>query len=213
MVDNNSFIITAEPVLVTKPPGDLTYFTYVKHFALRYKDLTFSDITDVSQLISALHNHYHNANENNFYISEIEVYSGSILLEGTLYASSASHLSRGFTHILNTARNLLTHETLEFMIDDVNNDDCSLTTSDNRILGLATSTGSCYLHEEEVEAALSETAESLQTWAIALIVISVLVFVALLVAITLMVKNKDTPRHRMAWASEFGCKGDDYVFD
>ena len=139
-VPDSQILVNAEPVLVTKPVSSLTQYTSIQHFQLAYKDLNFGDIADLEQLKADFHNKLHKADQD-YYIGELEIHSGSVIVEGTLYAKDGNSLADGLNSVLAEARKSQDFQNMRFSFDSSG---CNYSLSANRVLGQATENTYCY---------------------------------------------------------------------
>ena len=176
-------IIESDPLLIVHNLSDLADYTFVQHFALVYKTLSFSSIQSIDHLISDFHNKLQKADQNDFYIGQIEIYQGSIIVEGTAYAKTQLALTQAMDHIMNEALKAEQFSGLTFVIEG----ECDMTTSENRVLGLKTEDSICFAGLEDDD--------GLQGWAIALIVVCSIVAIVAVIFLVMVCSNQRKKKH------------------
>jgi len=185
----DSIIVASDPVLITHSLDDLSTYTHYAHVAISY-DLTLEDLTESQQAL--LKGQFHNKLEsgrtsNQYFISNIEIYSGSIIFEASIYGKTKNSLETAMTDILDEVARTESFQGLSFEFDTVG---CNLQTMDTRVLGTKTLDTSCYG---------SNTGSGLEGWAIALIVICALIALLIVAFIAIVVsnRNKNQKKHHL----------------
>ena len=161
-------------------------FTFSTNFQIRFAQAVYSDITDIVVFRSYLLSKFSEAlNAAEAYIENLELYQGSVIVEGTIKSSSSANA-------LNAVQLLSTHVKQNNFGDSslhgVNMriiDNCDMTITDVRVVGQKTGGGTCV--DSFIAGIQSATqyppnmpsSKKLEGWAIGLIVIGILVFIGI----------------------------------
>merc|ERR1712147_292940 len=121
---------------------------------------------------------------NDFFLGDISVHSGSIIIEGTISGKSDSVLKTAEQHIYSKA--MESSQILGINFEFAGG--CEMMTHSNRDVNKKSTGGNCY---DGPGSNLGLTS-GLQAWAVALIVICVLIFVTLMVFIFICMKNRNS---------------------
>ena len=151
--DKRKIEIIAEPVLINMKSKDKIKFKESKTFQIKFIDLALpNDLMTRENLVMDFHNMLsaeilppETKNEKRFYFSDLEIYPGSIIIEGTVNAMTETDLNLGVQQILLKTEDEFTLQRITFkpLKHDVSNDSCNFGITNERILGVVSEKVEC----------------------------------------------------------------------
>lgn len=193
IIESSRTVIQSDPLLITHSANAAAAYKETQHFSLYYETLNYDTISSVKDLLaSEFHNKFHKQSDD-FYISEIEILKGSIIVVGTIHATSTEALSVAMDHILEKASEA---ETLQGLYFDFSTGTCNFKSSSSRESNSDLSDGLCYGQIPLVPGEDNNAAQGLQGWAIALIVVCSVILLTALVFVGIVVHNRNSSQRK-----------------
>merc|ERR1719350_425893 len=177
--------ITSKPVLVSVSTAVASRFTTKKNIQLKF-DGSYSAITNIDTFRTyMLEELSKGINAADAFIDSVEIYSGSIIVEATIKSVSEDSANTALASIFTTVKQTTFGDAAVHGISLKLTDNCDFTITDIRITGQKTNGGLCYdtylinVVNKAPQYTVIPQKKSLEKWAIALIVIGVLAFIAI----------------------------------